>query len=99
YSKYASLDDKLDGLHYYLSFIKFGIGRCTSDAAHEIRDGKITREEGVSLVHRFDREFPKKYFSEACDYMGLSGAEALKIIESWKSPDVWDGDELRYRVS
>ena len=44
YSKYASLDDKLDGFHYYLMFIKFGIGRATSDSAHEIRDGKISRE-------------------------------------------------------
>lgn len=99
YSKYASLDDKLDGLHYHLAFIKFGIGRATSDAAHEIRDGKITREEGVSLVHRFDGEFPKKYFAEACAYMGLTEDEALRIIESWKSPDVWDGDKLRYRVA
>ena len=43
FSKYASLDDKLDGFHYYLSFIKFGIGRATSDSAHEVRDKKISR--------------------------------------------------------
>ena len=49
YSKYASLDDRIDGYHYYLAFIKFGIGRTTSDSAHEIRDNKITREEGVAL--------------------------------------------------
>jgi N-acetyl sugar amidotransferase len=84
YSKYASLDDKLDGLHYYLGYIKFGIGRATSDAAHEIRDGKITREEGLALVKRFDGEFPKKYFSECCEYMGISEEEAMRIIESWR---------------
>ena len=99
YSKYASLDDRLDGLHYYLAYIKFGIGRCTSDTAHEILDGKITREEGVALVHRFDDEFPKKYFSEACAYMGITEAQALLIIESWKSPEVWDGDKLKCVVS
>lgn len=99
YSKYASLDDKLDGLHYYLAYIKFGIGRTTSDTAHEIRDGKITREEGVSLVHRFDGEFPKKYFSEACEYMGITEETALNIIVSWKTPEVWDGDKLRFKVS
>lgn len=99
YSKYASLDDKLDGLHYFLSFIKFGIGRATADTAHEIRDGKITREEGVSLVHRFDGEFPKKYFSEACEYMGITEETALSIIERWKSPDVWDGDRLKFKVT
>ena len=60
YSKYASIDDETDGVHYFLSLIKFGLGRCTSDAAHEIRDGHLTREEGVSLVKKFDTEIPKK---------------------------------------
>ena len=31
YSKYLSLDDKIDDLNYCY-FIKFGIGRCTEDA-------------------------------------------------------------------
>lgn len=98
YSKYASLDDKLDGLHYYLSFIKFGIGRATSDSAHEIRDGKITREEGVALVHKFDGEFPLKHFAEACDYMGISQEQAMEIIERLRNPEVWDGDKLKVRI-
>ena len=98
YSKYASLDDKLDGLHYYLAFIKFGIGRATSDTAHEIRDGKITREEGIALVRKFDHELPSKYFLEACEYMGLTKIEAIHIINKWKSPEVWDGDNLRTAI-
>ena len=64
YSKYASLDDKTDGFHYYLSYIKFGIGRSTSDSAHEVRDGKITRDEGIALVKKFDGEFPKNIFTK-----------------------------------
>jgi len=99
YSKYASLDDRLDGLHYYLAFIKFGIGRATSDAAHEIRDGHITREEGIALVRRFDAEFPRKYFAEACEYMGITEQTAMEIIDGWRSPEVWDGDQLRAVVS
>ena len=101
YSKYASLDDKLDGLHYFLGFLKFGIGRSTSDAAHEVRDGHITREEAVALVHRFDGEFPQKYFAECCEYMGISEIEARLILSLWRgrSPDVWDGDRLRYQVA
>ena len=98
YSKYASLDDKLDGLHYFLAFCKFGIGRATSDSAHEIRDGKITREEGVALVRKFDHEFPEKHFVEACEYMGLSTTEAMDIIQKWKNHEVWDGDKLRTAV-
>ena len=54
YSKYASLDDRLDGFHYYLAFIKFGIGRATSDAAHEIRDGHITAFGSKTLKRVFE---------------------------------------------
>lgn len=59
YSKYSSIDDQIDMFHYYTTLIKFGIGRATYDAAQEIRNGKITREEGVSLVRKYDQEFPK----------------------------------------
>ena len=57
YSKYAQLDDLLDSFLYYMMFGKYGIRRATSDAAHEIRDQRISREEGVALVNRFDGEF------------------------------------------
>ena len=62
YSKYASLDDMLDGFHFYLAFIKFGICRATSDAAHEVRDGHLKRDEAVALVRRYDGEFPGRHF-------------------------------------
>ena len=89
YSKYASLDDKTDGQHYYLSYIKFGIGRATSDAAHEIRDGKITREEGKLLVKKYDGEFPKKYFKETLDYLQINEELYWEVIDSWRSPHLW----------
>ena len=62
YTRYSSLDDKLDWLHYMM-FIKFGIGRTTSDAAREIREGKMLREEGLSLVKKYDGEFTKNIFN------------------------------------
>ncbi|MDC0384319.1 N-acetyl sugar amidotransferase, partial [Candidatus Marinimicrobia bacterium] len=61
FSKYNSIDDKIDDLHYYTTYIKFGIGRATYDASQEIRNKHLTREEGQALVHRFDGEFPDKY--------------------------------------
>lgn len=89
YSRYASLDDKFDGFHFYLAYIKFGIGRATSDSAHEIRDNKIDREEGISLVKKYDHEFPIKYFNEFLDYCSLNKNEFEKIIDSWRSDHLW----------
>jgi N-acetyl sugar amidotransferase len=99
YSKYASLDDRVDGFHYYLGFIKFGIGRTTSDTAHEIRDGKITREEGVALVRKYDGEFPKKCYHEFLEYAGISETEFNEVIDSWRADHIWRnvGGEWRLR--
>jgi N-acetyl sugar amidotransferase len=103
YSKYASLDDKVDGFHYYLMFIKFGIGRATSDAAHEIRDGHLVREEGVALVRRFDGEFPAKHFADFLAYTGLDETRFWEVVDTFRKPHVWrhDGQAwvLRSQVS
>lgn len=89
YSKYASLDDKLDGFHYYLSYIKFGIGRITSNSAHEIRDGKITREEEIQLIKKYDGEFPKKYYDTFLGYIRISEDEFNDFIDAWRSEHIW----------
>ena len=100
FSKYASLDDQLDGYHYYLMLLKFGIGRATSDAAHEIREGLITREEGVALVHRFDQEFPQKYFQNFLEYCDMSEAHFWEVCERWRNSNLWlkDGNRMKLRV-
>jgi len=99
YSKYASLDDEIDGFHYYLAYIKFGIGRTTSDTAHEIRDSKITREEGMALVRRYDGEFPKKHFKTFLDYCSINEDDFWEVIDSWRGEHIWkkDGNEWRLR--
>ena len=89
YSKYSSVDDLIDPLHYYTTYIKFGLGRATYDAAQEIRNGKITREEGVALVRRYDAEFPKKYFKEILDYMGITEERFWTVIDGARSPHLW----------
>jgi len=95
YSKYASLDDQFDGFHFYLAYIKFGIGRATSESAHEIRDKKIEREEGIALVKKYDHEFPHKYYKEFLDFTGIDDEEFNEIIDSWRSDHIWkkDGDK------
>ena len=90
YSKYASFDDQIDGFHYYLSYIKFGIARTTSDTAHEIRDGHITREEGISLIKRFDGEFPNEHFKTFLKYCDITEEHYYKVIDSWRSSHLWD---------
>jgi len=86
YSKYNSIDDRIDDYHYYTTFIKFGIGRATYDAAQEIRSGDITREEGVALVKRFDGEFPTRFADEVFRYLSMPEKEFPEASKMFEQP-------------
>lgn len=86
YSKYNSIDDRIDDFHYYTTFIKFGIGRATYDAAQEIRSGDITREEGVALVKRFDGEFPERFADEIFHYLSITEKEFPVASRMFEQP-------------
>ncbi|HHJ80452.1 MAG TPA: N-acetyl sugar amidotransferase [Candidatus Tenderia electrophaga] len=75
YSKYNSIDDKIDDFHYYTTYIKFGIGRATYDAAQEVRSDDISREEAVALVKRFDGEYPERFADEIFRYLSINAKE------------------------
>ncbi len=86
YSKYNSIDDKIDDLHYWTTFVKFGIGRATYDASQEIRSGEINREEGVALVKRFDGEWPARFDTELMDYLSINPNEFPVANKAFAEP-------------
>jgi N-acetyl sugar amidotransferase len=104
FSKYSGIDDKIDDLHFYTTYIKFGIGRATYDAAQEIRNRHLTREEGQALVNRFDGEFPDRYFNEVMEYIGMEPEYFHDLCDKFRSPHLWDKDsegkwKLRHNVA
>ena len=103
YSKYNSIDDKIDDLHYYTTYVKFGLGRASYDASQEIRNKHLTREEGVALVHQFDGEVPRRYFDEVMDFIGMEPERFHELCDRSRSPHLWEKDggkwKLKHRVS
>ena len=86
YSKYNSIDDRIDDLHYYTTGIKFGIGRASYDAAQEIRSGDINRDEGMALIKRFDHEFPERFSDELFAYLSLNEKEFPEASKMFERP-------------
>jgi len=89
YGRYAGLDDKFEWIHFYSQYIKFGLGRARFDASQEIRNGHITRDEGLRLCKKFESEFPSRYFKDCIDFMGISETKALKVIDKFRPKHLW----------
>ena len=102
YSRYTEIDDKIVPFHFYMTYIKFGIGRATYDACQEVRNGKITRDEAIYLVKKFDGEFPERYLQEFLNYLNISKKHFLEIVDSFRSPHLWKKHQgewiLRHKV-
>ena len=87
---YDKLDDvHANGLHDYLKYLKFGYGRATDDAATEIRHGRMTREEGIELVMKFDHVRPRDLdiFLKNCH---MTEDELLTLIEPMRDSSIWE---------
>ena len=103
YSKYSSIDDKIDPFHYFTTMIKFGLGRASYDASQEIRNQKITRDEGIALVRKYDTEFPSRYFREFLEYISISEVDFFSTIDKFRPEHLWENRNgvwiLRNRVT
>ena len=98
YQKYASIDDKTDGFFYYTSYIKFGCGRAMLDSSMEVRNGHITKEEGLGLIKQFDGEFPKKYEKEFLEYISMTRDEFDELCDKFRPNHIWEKKSNRWEL-
>ena len=90
FTDFDSLDDKIDNLYYHMQFIKFGFGRAVRDACRMIQNGRMTRDEALELVTKYDDEFPKTFHAEHLDYLGLDEAEFSETIDKHRDLEIWE---------
>ena len=89
YTKYVSTDDKMEYFNYFSLGVKYGIGWTSNTASYEIRDGDLTRSEGIDLVKKFDHEYPTRYLDEFLKFISLEDTKfPKKILDNFEQPIV-----------
>jgi N-acetyl sugar amidotransferase len=90
YRTMSNLDDMHEnGIHDYMKFIKFGYGRATDHASKDIRDGYITRDQGIEYVRQYDHVKPRRDLDRWLQYVGMTEADFDSIADSFRDPRVW----------
>jgi hypothetical protein len=88
FSLYSKIEDHANDVHDYLKYLKFGYGRATDDASMEIRHGRMTREEGIAMVRRYDANEPTT-LTHYCEFLGLEREQFFATVESKRDPKIW----------
>lgn len=72
----TALDEDFTPINQMIKYYKFGFGRTTDYCNEEIRLGRMTREQGIALVERYDEACAPEYIAAYCDYLGI-GVDAF----------------------
>lgn len=90
YTQFGQLDTPLYKLHTYMMYLKFGFGRCLQDACIDIRGGRITREQAIELVKKYDGEYIADDIPLFLDYYKMSESEFLEVIDKHANKDLFE---------
>ena len=77
-----------NGIHDYLKFIKFGYGRGTDHSNYEIREGRMTRDEGIKMVRKYDHVKPKD-LKRWLNYVNMTEEKFDEISDQFRDQRVW----------
>ncbi len=89
FNLYGKIEDHANEVHDYLKYLKFGYGRATDDASMEIRHGRMTREEGIEMVKRYDAKEPRS-LEFYCEFLGITKADFYAMVEPMRDPQIWE---------
>ena len=93
---YENLDNHQTGIHDYFKFLKFGFGRATDIACIHIRRGRLTRQEGLDTIKKFDGLFPwtclGKSLDEILKPLEISIEEFIKICDQFTNKKIFKRD-------
>ena len=90
---YEDLDCGFMPIHQYFKFIKYGYGRATDHACHEIRQGRLTLQQGKELIIEYDGKVPQKYFKEFLEFLNITEEHFFKTRDHFTNPILFKKDE------
>ena len=88
FSLFSKIEDHANDVHDYLKYLKFGYGRATDDASMEIRHGRMSREEGIDMVKRYDAQEPHS-LDFYCKFLGISKTQFYELLDNQRDQQIW----------
>jgi len=76
------------GIHDYIKFLKWGYGKVTDHACREIRLKRLTREEGIDLVEKYQNIAPKD-LPLFLEWIGMGEKEFWEMIDRQRDLRIW----------
>lgn len=81
-------------LHDLLKLYKHGYSKVTDHACREIRHGRLTRDQGLQLVNKYEQS-ETKYIQQFCDWLNVKPQSLQWMMDAHRNPKYWSEDTFR----
>jgi N-acetyl sugar amidotransferase len=93
YTNYENLDDGLVSIHDYMKYTKFGFGRATDHACLDIRNHRLSRNDAVKLVQKYDGVLFPEIVDKFCAFYGISKREFFDVVDRFTNKAIFECDD------
>ena len=90
----TALDQNITLINQVIKYLKFGFGRMTDFINEEIRLGRISRQEGIKIVEKYDGKCADKYFKNFANYLDISYEELWEIISKFVNYELFTKKDI-----
>ena len=85
----TALDEDWVTFNQGIKFLKFGFGRIADYVNEEIRNGLITREEGITLLEKYDGCFAERFVDSFCKYIDITKEAFWEHLDTFVNTDLF----------
>tara|TARA_X000000950_G_scaffold289243_1_gene411172 strand:- start:17159 stop:18292 length:1134 start_codon:yes stop_codon:yes gene_type:complete len=85
----SSLDEDWVIVNQMIKYLKYGFGKVSEYVNEDIRNKRITRDQGIDLIKKYDGKCSSKYISSFSNYIGISVDEFWWQVDKSVNPDLF----------
>jgi len=86
----SMVDEDFINVNMMIRYLKFGFGRTTDFVNEEIRYGRMTRNEGIELVSKYDGNFDPEILERFCAYIEITVASFWEIVDRYVNKSLFE---------
>lgn len=88
-SNASMLDEEFTNINMMLKYYKFGFGRATDSVNEKIRAGRMTRQEAIEVVEKYDGLCSDRIIDSFSNYVGITVTEFWNIANTWVNQNIF----------
>ena len=93
----TALDEEWVTLNQMIKFYKFGFGRMSDYVNEDIRNGRLNREDGITLIEKYDDACSDENIKSFCQYINITPGEFWEQVHKSMNKNLF-GLDKNYKI-